>query len=81
MKKSQTDRVLEALRRGPVGPVNFLPPVCDGGSPILRLAPRILELRERGHKITVSKADDGTAVYRLVTETALFDPSEYEQAA
>lgn len=67
---SQTDRVLRALRRGPVNPSQFLGlpgrPVCDGGKPVQRLGARIFALRERGHIIEARRESDGTATYKLL---------------
>ncbi len=70
---TQRERVLAQLkRRGRVSPTDFLlPDVCDGGLPILRVAPRVMELRDRGYTIHTSTASNGTAVYELV-EAELF---------
>jgi hypothetical protein len=69
---SQRARVLAALRsRGADGvcSVDFLlPDVLDGGSPITRLAARMLELREDGHEIQVIGEKHGCAVYRLMRD-------------
>lgn len=70
-KLTQRDRVLAALRRAGrrgVTPIDFQAPhVVDGGTPIIRLASRILELRERGYRID-SRRDAGVARYVLVEE-------------
>lgn len=66
---SQNDRVLAALRNGPVNPVQFAElPTLDGGRPILRLAARIGVLRDRGHHITSQKQSNGTVTYTLVRD-------------
>lgn len=66
----QTDRVLALLqRRGAQGitPIDFLlPGVADGGKPITRLAARIKDLRDAGHRIDSGVAG-GVAVYRLAS--------------
>lgn len=70
MARSQNDRVLAQLRRGPVNPSQFLGlpgrPVCDGGKPIQRLGARIHVLRSRGHRIEAKRGPDGTATYKLI---------------
>jgi hypothetical protein len=76
MVKSQNDRVLEALRKGPVSPAMFLPPVCDGGTPVLRLAARVGVLRDRGCVIETFAQEDSTALYRLVAEPDSETPNE-----
>ena len=66
-RMTQTNRVLALLyRRGQIGvtPMDFMPPTCDGGPSIMRLAPRILELRNQGFVITTDKTG-GYATYRL----------------
>jgi hypothetical protein len=70
---TQRDRVLAQLKRtGRVSPVDFLlPDVCDGLKPILRVAPRVMELRDDGYSIETSTAPNGTAIYELV-QTELF---------
>lgn len=54
------ERVLALLeRRGPAGvtPVDFAAPhVADGAKPIMRVAARVLELRELGHRIVTKRA-------------------------
>src|SRR5690349_8807518 len=70
----QKQRVLAALRsRGARGitQVDFLAPnVIDGGKPITRVAPRILELRkDDGHEIVVDGERDSCAVYRLLRDS------------
>lgn len=63
---TQRDRIRDALHRGPVSPIDFLRhPTVDGGPPILRVAARVHELRQDGHQITETRAQDGTAVYTL----------------
>lgn len=65
---TQRDRVLAALRRAGRGGLTQIdfhgPHVVDGGAPITRLAPRIQELRERGHWID-ARRDRGLARYVL----------------
>lgn len=65
---TQRSRVLAALRAHPAG-VNetafAAPRVLDGGSPILRVAARIFELRSEGHDIRTARERNGTATYRL----------------
>lgn len=71
-KRTEKERVLRALRLGPVKQADFLHPTCDGGAPFLRVAARIYDLRKAGYEIPPStKADDGTAIYRLVGESNL----------
>lgn len=63
---TQRDRIRDALARGPVYPIDYLRyPTIDGGPPILRVAARVHELRQDGHQITETRAQDGTAVYTL----------------
>lgn len=71
---SQTARVLAALRhRGAEGitAADFAAGrVIDGQKPIMRVAARILELRQQGHRIdVVGDRDGGCAVYRLMRDT------------
>lgn len=80
--KSGTDRVLDQLRRGTTCQVDwYAPHVVDGGKPITRLAARINELREQGHRIMVVGRKHKCAVYELMppapVEVApvLFDPA------
>lgn len=64
----QRDRVLRALQRYPGGltQVDFLlPNVIDGGRPITRLAARVKDLRDDGHRIDVDGERYGCAVYKL----------------
>ena len=65
---TQKQRILKALEsagsRG-VSPVDFLAPdVCDGGKPILRVAARILDLKNEGYQIDC-QTEAGVAVYVL----------------
>lgn len=64
---TQRDRVLRQLERtGHVSPEDFLlPDVCDGLAPILRVAPRIGELRDQGLPIVTGTTRHGTALYVL----------------
>lgn len=63
---TQTARILRALERGPVTPVDFgAPDVIDGGKPIMRVAARIQDLRDRGYQITTSTAPNGIAIYEM----------------
>jgi hypothetical protein len=66
---TQTERVLRLLeRRGPHGvtAVDFqLPDIADGGKPILRVAARILELRDQGHRIVDGGVRNKCKVYIL----------------
>ncbi len=67
------DRVLRQLRaagRLGVTQVQFLEPVCDGGEPILRVAPRVCDLRADGYPIT----GDGTAANPYVLQGARRTP-------
>ena len=66
---TQKERVLARLRAGhDVSPTDFqLPNVVDGGKPILRVAARILELRQDGYQIDVVATRNECAVYRLQT--------------
>lgn len=67
---SQNDRVLAALRNGPVSPISFAAPnVIDGGPPVMRVAARIKDLRDAGHLIRQHTAKDNrTAIYTLTRE-------------
>ena len=63
---NQSDAVLRELRKGPITPLEALSRV---GS--LRLAARVLELRQRGHEIHTQRVDRGgrrVARYVLVKE-------------
>lgn len=74
---SQTDRVLDALRKaGPRGitAVDFaLPDVIDGGPPITRVAARVMDLRHQGHTIIASGTRHKCRVYELVAAPAPAD--------
>lgn len=64
---TQAERVLKASRsfRGTCQ-ADFLEPyVCDGGSPITRVAARIQDLEEQGHVFEILHDRNGTRVYRL----------------
>jgi hypothetical protein len=69
---TQTKRVRAALERAGkqgVSPTDFLRyPTVDGGPPILRLAARILDLRNDGLSIESSTDPNGVARYVLVSE-------------
>jgi hypothetical protein len=69
---TQVKRVRMALERAGkrgVTPVDFMGPiVIDGGPPILRLAARILDLRNDGLAIEASTDPNGVARYVLVSE-------------
>lgn len=86
---TQSARVLEALRKAGgrgVTQIDFLiPNVADGGSPITRVAARVLELKQDGHHIVTDGERDSCAVYKLVYDaetpvevepepTGLFEP-------
>jgi len=66
---TQTERVLAALERaGEHGltQVDFLPPdVIDGEKPITRLAARVKDLRDSGHRVVVAGERQSCAVYVL----------------
>lgn len=62
---TQADRIHAALQQGPVTSTDFLNPT-DGGPPILRVAARIYDLRERGHHITETRNANGTSTYQLI---------------
>lgn len=66
---SDRQRILDALQKGPVNPIMFQAPACDGGKPILRVAARISELRAAGDRITSQRQPNGTATYTLVVPT------------
>lgn len=71
---TQTRRVLAALRmrgaRGITAADFAAGRVIDGNKPIMRVAARILELRQDGHEIIVEgERDGGCAVYRLLRDT------------
>jgi hypothetical protein len=66
MTMSQNEWVLEALRRGPLTPLDALQ-----GCGCLRLAARVLDLRRAGHIITskkISQNDKTFAQYTLAKE-------------
>lgn len=61
------DRILARLRDGnTVSPVDYQAPTVDGGKPILRVAARINDLRNEGHRIDTIGKKHGCAVYALV---------------
>lgn len=64
---TQFERVLARLEaNGTVSQDDFLlPRVVDGGKPILRVAPRIKELRDDGVRIDTRRRPNGTALYVL----------------
>lgn len=71
MKKlTQTQRVLLALRARPEGitAADFMPPTIDGGKPIMRVAARIYDLREEGHRIADGGKRGTLDVYVLRAE-------------
>ena len=74
---TQRERVLKALEdAGSVGitPVDFTgPDVVDGGSPILRVAPRIDELRKQGYRISTYRQPNGVARYVLIPASEGFE--------
>lgn len=78
---TQRERVLKMLhQRGALGvtPVDFAgPDVIDGGAPIMRLAPRVQELRDQGYVIRTFKKGQ-VAKYVLVPQAgfALTTPDE-----
>ena len=78
---TQRQRVLTALEdAGSLGvsPVDFLgPQVVDGGSPILRLAPRVEELRKQGYRISSYRQPDSTVRYVLLP-SGLEEPRHVE---
>lgn len=61
-KKTQTDRVLERLRKSPLTQMEALTELG-----VMRLGARILELREAGHKIETETVEVAT---RVTGETA-----------
>lgn len=77
---NQCRRVLRALQRHPDGitAVDFLlPNVVDGHPPITRLAARIKDLRDQGHRIVVDGERHGCAVYVLERDVvAAASPTE-----
>ncbi len=66
---TQTERVLAALKAvGPRGVTGYDfsgPVVIDGGHRVMRVAARVLELREQGHRVASAGWRDGHRVYRL----------------
>ena len=52
------------LDNGTTTPLEWLPPTIDGGKPILRLAPRIKDLRNEGVPISTVETRP-VAVYQL----------------
>jgi hypothetical protein len=85
MTLTQADRVLRRLHYGPISPYDFLQPVVDGGKPILRVAARVQDLRDRGYHISTTTAANGTAVYELtqvdVERSIVPAPEDYSSAA
>jgi hypothetical protein len=76
---TQKQRILDALKnaggRG-VSTTDFLAPdVCDGGKPILRVAARILDLKNEGHTIDC-QTEAGVAVYVLRSEALVVTHSQ-----
>lgn len=64
---TQSQRVLAALRNGPVNTTDFAQlPVIDGGKPVLRIAARIFDLQQQGYLITTRRRSNATVDYRLV---------------
>jgi hypothetical protein len=65
---TQRERVLRLLQHKPhgVSPYDFTPPTADGGKPIMRVAARILELRDEGLDIETRTSPNGAALYVLV---------------
>lgn len=78
---TQKERVLKAILdagQNGIRPEQFLAPnVCDGGKPILRLAARVLDLKNEGHEIAC-RVDrvSSTAIYTLKGETLAVTPSQ-----
>lgn len=70
---SQKDRVLESLRRAGsrgVTQADWLGPhTPDGGAPITRVAARVMELQNDGHRIDRGGVRDKCRVYVLGTPT------------
>lgn len=70
---TQRQRVLAALEdagASGVSPVDFLGPhVIDGGAPILRVAPRVEELRKQGYRISSYRQPDSTVRYVLLPDS------------
>ena len=68
---TQKERVLKALQSAGAAGVcmtDFLAPdVCDGGTPITRMAARVLDLKNEGHQIDCV-IEAGVAVYVLRSE-------------
>jgi len=66
---TQTERVLAALKAvGPRGVTGYDfsgPVVIDGGHRVMRVAARVLELREQGHPVETVGRRDGHVVYVL----------------
>jgi hypothetical protein len=71
---TQNDRLLLALerdRRRGITQVDFLlPDVIDGGAPITRVAARVKDLRDLGHRIETRGERDSCAVYVLAEPAA-----------
>jgi hypothetical protein len=72
---TQNDRLLLALerdRRRGITQVDFLlPDVIDGGAPITRVAARINDLRDRGHRIDTRGERDSCVIYVLAEPAAV----------
>lgn len=84
MTASQTDRVLNALRKAGsrgITAVDFqLPDVIDGGPPIMRVAARVMDLRRQGHTIISAGTRQKCRRYELVAVPAPADLA-YQAAA
>lgn len=65
---SHRDRILVALRKGPVDQSMFDRPTCDGYGHIPQIARRIRDLRLSGCDIDTDTDGDGYATYRLLSE-------------
>lgn len=71
------ERVLRRLRAGhDVSPLDFdatSDAVVDGGKPIKRVAARINELRDDGHRIDTVGRRNRCALYRLIRDADMRD--------
>ena len=74
MSATQNERVLRALRNHPAGLCqgDFIQtPAIDGGHRLTRLAARIQDLKDAGHRIEVVGKRDRYAVYALTADATV----------
>lgn len=76
---TQRERLLRALRHGPVNTTDFLAPrIIDAGAPITRVAARIFDLQQAGYGIRTERRINGTTTYTLTRDVELGDATAAE---